>query len=41
MDSLFWGMPARFQKSGETNFNYPYNIYSIGHDHREIAVTIP
>jgi hypothetical protein len=41
MDSLSWGMPARFQKSGETTFNYPYSIPAIGHDNREIAVTLP
>jgi hypothetical protein len=41
MDSLSCGIPARFQKSGETTFNYPYNIPAIGHDQREIAVTLP
>jgi hypothetical protein len=41
MDRLSWGMPARFQKSGETTFNNPYNIPAFGHDKREIAVTLP
>jgi hypothetical protein len=41
MDSLSWGMPARFQKSGEATFNYPYSTPTIGHDNREIAVTLP
>jgi hypothetical protein len=41
MDSLSWGMLARFRKSAETTFNYPYNILAIGHDNREIAVTLP
>jgi hypothetical protein len=41
MDSLSWGMLARFQKSGEATFNYPCNTPAIGHDNREIAVTLP
>jgi hypothetical protein len=42
MDSLSWGMLARFRKkSSEGTFNYPYNILAIGHDNREIAVTLP
>jgi hypothetical protein len=41
MDSLSWGIPARFQKSAEATCNYPYNIPAIGHDNREIAVTLP
>ncbi len=42
MDSLSWGMPARFQKKcGEATFNYPYSTPTIGHDSREIAVTLP
>jgi hypothetical protein len=41
MDSLSWGMLARFQKAAQPTFNYPYNIPAIGHDHREIAVTLP
>jgi hypothetical protein len=40
MDSLSWGMPARFRKSSEVTFNYPYNIHSTGHVQREIAVTL-
>jgi hypothetical protein len=40
MDSLSWGMPARFRKSGEATFNYPYSITTTGHDNREIAVTL-
>jgi hypothetical protein len=40
MDSLSWGIPARFQKAAKATFNYPYNIQSIGHDEREIAVTL-
>jgi len=41
MDSLSWGMSARFQKkSGETTINYPNSITSIGHVQREIAVTL-
>jgi hypothetical protein len=40
MDSLSWGMLARFQKSGELTFNYPYNIPSSGHVQREISVTL-
>jgi len=40
MDSLSWGIPARFQKSAEATFNYPYNIPAIGHDERVIAVTL-
>lgn len=34
-------MPARFQKAAKATFNYPYNIPAIGHDEREIAVTLP
>jgi len=41
MDSLSLGMPARFQKSSEATFNYPHNNHPIGHDGREIAVTMP
>jgi hypothetical protein len=41
MDSLCWGMPARFQKSGEATFNYPHSTPAVGHDNREIAVTLP
>jgi len=41
MDSLSCGIPARFQKSGEATFNYPYSTPTIGHDEREIAVTLP
>jgi hypothetical protein len=41
MDSRSCGIPARFQKSGEATFNYPYSNPTIGHDEREIAVTLP
>jgi len=41
MDSLSFGIPNRFQKSVELTFNYSCSIIFIGHDEREIAVTIP
>gem|GEM_PF-608543 len=41
MDSLYFGIPNRFQKSVELTFNYSCSIIPIGHDQREIAVTIP
>jgi hypothetical protein len=41
MDSLSWGIPARFQKAAKATFNYPYSTPTIGHDQREIAVTLP
>ncbi|HNM20651.1 MULTISPECIES: hypothetical protein [Candidatus Accumulibacter] len=40
MDSLSWDMLARFQKGSEDTLDYPYSIPSIGHDQREIAVTL-
>jgi len=40
MDSLSFGIPNRFQKSVELTFNYSCSIIFIGHDEREIAVTI-